>query len=313
MIFKRHRPTEYRLTLNVLMGLYHAQKNGYKIFLDIESDYHQLLHRIKEQAHSTTDIAATIWTGRTIGTRIPTDVMALFENTLQKALQIKIHPSAKGLAWSIIACMTRNDDLHRHVSALAKLAAERYIDHDTNLVRQTPIGLRRNWSSFGAHSYMAYAFLLLARKTGSENYKNIGMDIIQKLVQLQGDKGQWGWMYNTKHGIVVDFYPIYSVHQYAYAPFFLIEAIDMGYEELREPLLKGFNWILGQNELGKSMVSNTHNVVWRNVVRRSLNLKPMKIARGAGVTWFGLNPGPLEDSFLRINRECWSFEMALPL
>ena len=120
-------------------------------------------------------------------------------------------------------------------------------------------------------------------------------------------------MYNTKHGIVVDFYPVYSVHQYAYAPFFLIEAIDMGYKELREPLLKGFNWILGLNELGKSMVSSTHGVVWRNVVRKSLNLKPVKIARGAGVSWFGLSPGPIEADSLRINRECWSFEMALPL
>jgi len=94
--------------MNALMGFHHARTAGYKVFLDIESDYHRLAEQIDEQAGSTINIAATAWTGRTIGTELPHKVAALFHDRLQNARQLtSLGP--KALAWLIIACLNDGD------------------------------------------------------------------------------------------------------------------------------------------------------------------------------------------------------------
>jgi hypothetical protein len=313
MVHVRDRNREYRFTMNALMGLHQAQTQGSGVFLNIESDYHDMAARIDEQSGSTEDIAATVWTGRCIGTEIPHKATLLFHNRLENAPRMK-RLSAKGLAWLIAACLTSSgEEYYVNALALSALAAERYIHAETALVREVTAGLRRDWASFGAQSYMAYAFLLLARRTGSAWARSLGLRIARRLVQLQGREGQWGWMYHVPSGRVADFYPIYSVHQYAYAPFFLVEAIDQGYDEFREPLVRGFRWILGQNELGQSMVEPMHQVVWRRVIRRGPNSKLIKVLRGMVIIHCGLKSGIKGADAVQIDRQCWGFEMALPL
>ena len=208
--------------------------------------------------------------------------------------------------------MINGDRYHGEAITLARLAKEHYVNPHNNLVYETPVGLRHNWSSFGAHAYMAYAFLTLSKVTGKEWCRHIGIRIARKLVELQGSEGQWGWMYSMQRGIVVDFYPIFSVHQYAYAPLFLTAALDFGYDEFYKPLVKGFRWIFGENEIGESMVSREHCIVWRNLIRKPPNPKLLKIARGGFINYLGLKARLERSETLQINRECWSFEMALP-
>ena len=308
----RDRGLEYRFTMNALMCLHEAKKHGYEVSLDIETDYHRVAKRIDEHAASPLDTAATVWTGRSIDTDIPVKVLSLFQNFLKNASQMKTL-GPKALAWSIIACLQGGKDHYENALALAKLAADRYIHASTGLVRQNPFGLDRNWAPFGAQSYMAYAFLMLAQKTGNEWIRNTGLLITRRLVQLQGPSGQWGWMYHVPTGRVADYYPVFSVHQYAYAPFFLLEAIDQGYDEFRESLVKGFRWILGQNEMGQSMVDPMHRIVWRRIVRKGVNSRPVKVLRSMLIIYGGLKSGPKRANAVQIDHQCWGFEMALPL
>jgi len=313
MLYARDHTREYRFTMNALMGLCHAQKQGSSVFLDIESVYHGMVaSRIEEQASSPEDIAATVWTGRCIGTAIPPKTLSLFQDQMENAPQMK-RLSAKALAWSMVACLTGGEENHHTALSLAKLAAERFVHKKTALVREVTVGIRRDWASFGAHSYMAYAFLLLARKTKNPWARDIGLRIIRRLVQLQGQNGQWAWMYHVPSGKVADFYPVFSVHQYAYAPFFLLEAINQGYDEFREPLVRGFRWILGKNELGQSMVEPSHQIIWRQMIRKWPNTKLIKVLRGMAVIHCGLNAGIKGADAVQIDRQCWGFEMALPL
>ena len=312
MMHIRDRNLEYRFTMNALMGLHRLQSYGTEVFLNIESEYHLIAERIDEHANSPLDIAATVWTGRCLGTEIPKKIQSLFQSLLKNAPQMK-QLGPKALAWSIAACLTGATDDHRHANSLAKLAAEKYIHPESGLVRQDPSGFRRNWAPFGAQSYMIFAFLFLARLTENAWAKDIGLFMARKLVQLQGKEGQWGWMYHVPTGRVVDYYPVFSVHQYAYAPLFLLEAIDNGYEEFREPLVKGFRWVLGQNEMGQSMVDSAHQIVWRRVFRRAANAKLMKVLRAMLIIYGGLKSEIITADALDIDHQCWGFEMALPL
>jgi len=308
----RDRKLEYLFTMNALMGLHQARTQGSEVFLDIDSDYHFMAARVDEYSRYFLNTAATVWTGRCIGTEIPPKVTSLFHDRLEDAPRMK-HLEAKELAWLIVACLTGGKEYHENALALATLAAERYIHAGTALVREDPAGLRKDWASFGAHSYMAYAFLLLARRIESEWARGLGLRIARKLLQLQGPEGQWGWMYHVPNGRVADYYPIYSVHQYAYAPFFMVEAIDQGYDEFREPLVRGFRWILGQNELGQSMVEPMHQVVWRRMIRRGAEAKLLKVFRGMVTIHCGLKSGTKGADAVQIDRQCHGFEMALPL
>ncbi len=312
MVHVRDRNLEYRFTMNTLMGLHRLRMQGVKVFLDIESDYHGMGKRIDEHLDSPLDIAATVWTGRCLGTEVPPKALSSFQNLLNNAPQMK-RLGPKALAWSIIACLTGETDDYKHALALAKLAAQRYIHPVTGLVRQEPFGFRRNWAPFGAQSYMAFAFLHLARKTGNDWARDLGLRTVRKLVQLQGEDGQWGWMYHVPTGKVVDYYPVFSVHQYAYAPFFLLEAIDQGYQEFREPLVKGFRWILGKNEMGQSMVEPARQIVWRRVIRKGSDSKLIKLSRAMLIIHGGLKARTKKALNLDIDRQCWGFEMALPL
>jgi hypothetical protein len=93
----------------------------------------------------------------------------------------------------------------------------------------------------------------------------------------------------------------------------LLEAIDQGYEEFREPLVNGFRWILGHNEIGQSMVEPMHQIVWRRVIRRDANSKLIKVLRAMLIIHGGLKSGTKKANALDIDHQCWGFEMALPL
>ena len=308
----RDRDSEFKFTMNALMGLHRARAAGSEVFLDIESIFHRLAEKVSEQAGSPENIAATVWAGSSIGTEVPKEALTLFEAVVDRAA-CRPFLSGQGLAWTIAASIYIGEGYIDKALELAKCAVERYIHPCSSLVRHTPSGLRRDWASFAASCYMAYAFLLLGRKTANEEAKQVGLKIARALAGLQGPQGQWAWFYHVPSGRVADYYPVYSVHQHAMAPFFLLEAFDQGYYEFKEPLLRGFRWVFGENELRLGMVDNTHHVIWRSVTRREHFAKLGRLARAIGVTYAGLSSGIEVHDMLCINKECRSYELGWAL
>ena len=161
---------------------------------------------------------------------------------------------------------------------------------------------------------MAYAFLRLAKETGSDRVHAMGLRIARKLVELQGPQGQWGWLYHVPTGSVADYYPVYSAHQHSMAPAILLEAIDQGYDEFREPLRKSLRWILGENEIASDMTDRKHSVIWRSVLRKGINSSwPIRSARAVSVAYAGLDCGIEKRDRLVINKECRPYELGWAL
>ncbi|MDB5610855.1 MAG: hypothetical protein JWP25_7755 [Bradyrhizobium sp.] len=69
-------------------------------------------------------------------------------------------------------------------------------------------------------------------------------------------------------GRVLDFYEVYSVHQYGMAPALLECAECHDVQEARAALTKGFHWVLGENQLGKSMLIPKLQLSIRSQVRK---------------------------------------------
>jgi hypothetical protein len=308
MVNLRNRNQEYMYSMNTLMGLHKAQANGGVLFLDVKSDYQHLTAGIAERSGSPECILATVWTGSCLCMEVPAGLMSIFRRILEGAVGA-LHLTAQGLAWAIAACTEIGGEYLDKADELIQIANKRYIYPQNALVRHVPVGFRRDWASFAASCYMAYAFLLFGRKTESDKAKGVGLRIARALVSLQGPQGQWAWFYHIPSGKVADYYPVYSVHQHSMAPFFLLEAIDHGYAEFREPLLKGFRWVLGRNEVEQSMVDRTHRVIWRSVSRRKVSAKLTRFARAIGSSTLGLNYRTVSSKDLLVNSECRSYEL----
>lgn len=311
-VANQRSPNQYQYSMNALMGLHKVQGDGGASFLDVESDYHRLAAQIEAYSRFPERIAATIWTGRCLGLDVPSNAMSLFRGMLESVVDNPSLP-ALTLAWSIAACIGSGDEYLHRADGMVQIAEKRYFHPDSALVRHVPVGFRKDWASFTANCYMAYSLLLLARKAGNERAKRIGLRIARALVSLQGPLGQWAWFYHIPSGKVADYYPICSVHQHSMAPFFLLEGIDQGYPEFREPLLRGFRWVLGHNEVGQNMVDTTHRVIWRSLNRKGSFSRLRRFSRAVVSSNKELNSGIVSGEDLQINRECRCYELGWAL
>jgi hypothetical protein len=132
----------------------------------------------------------------------------------------------------------------------------------------------------------------------------------RKLIERQGFQGEWPWFFHVPSATVVDFYEIYSVHQYGMAPAFLERAEQHGVAEARGALIKGFRWVLGENALRRTMLIPELHLSIRSQVRRGeLNTKALRIGRAIsnGLLHHASRVSDSKDVQLRL--ECRSYEL----
>ena len=109
---------------------------------------------------------------------------------------------------------------------------------------------------------------------------------------------------------MVDFYEIYSVHQEGMAPAFLWPALRHGVPDATGALIKGFNWILGQNQLNCSMLWKREGIVCRSQVRRGeLNNRYKRAVRATVNSVIGRSGKLINPSQLELRLECRSYEL----
>ena len=96
---------------------------------------------------------------------------------------------------------------------------------------------------------------------------NLANQASQRIITLQGHRGEWGWFYYVPRAQIADFYEVYSVHQHGMAPAFLHHASAHGVSAAREALIKGFLWLFRNNEMRVSMLRPNERMFYRSQVR----------------------------------------------
>ena len=74
---------------------------------------------------------------------------------------------------------------------------------------------------------------------------------VARTLSIQGPRGEWPWLIRTSSGVVVDPYPVFSVHQDSMAMLFLLPANDRGIARAAEAIPKSLAWCFGANELAE--------------------------------------------------------------
>ncbi len=111
------------------------------------------------------------------------------------------------------------------------------------------VGYRRRFASLRDTNVPDDCVLSLWRAYGRRQFAiDMARDCARKLIKLQGPQGEWPWFFDAAQGQVLDFYEVYSVHQYGMAPAFALIACGTQRSSFREGGFgsKGFQVGIGQ-------------------------------------------------------------------
>jgi hypothetical protein len=198
-----------------------------------------------------------------------------------------------------------NVDAHR----LFGFLASRYFCQST-LFFDSPAGVRRRFGSFATQTYLALACYHYGEYASDNSALAMANACVRTLIALQGPMGEWPWFFDVKSGRVLDFYEIYSVHQYGMAPAFLECAERHGVLNAREALIKGFNWVLGHNALSVPMIVPDLQLTIRSQLRRrEMHTKGPRAMRAIRNACLKVPAAFVAPGDLALRQECRSYEL----
>jgi hypothetical protein len=169
-------------------------------------------------------------------------------------------------------------------------------------------GARRRFASFATQTYLSIACYHYGEYANDPAAIKLATTCVQKLIALQGQQGEWPWFFDAVSGRVLDFYEVYSVHQYGMAPALLECAERHNVRGAKDALVKGFKWVLGENQLGRSMLVPELGLSIRSQIRKNeLSTKAPRILRAVKNACLGRNSGLIDSSGVGLRLECRSY------
>lgn len=165
----------------------------------------------------------------------------------------------------------------------------------TGFPRET---LYRRLGSFSDQIYAIYALSTFARAFQIEEPLESALGCANSICALQGDMGQWWFLYDKRTSRVVNRYPVVSAHQDGTAPCGLLALEEATGRSFHKSIFKGLSWIAGANELGVDLRNLDRTLIWE-----SMDLKE-RIARYWEMALSFMNTsGQADASRLRIRYE----------
>ncbi|MGC1465848.1 MAG: hypothetical protein WA792_08960 [Pseudolabrys sp.] len=226
-----------------------------------------------------------------------------------KWLEFRAQDTGMILMGVVAQASAGNREWRRFAGPLFEFLTKRYHSR-SGLFFDAPSGLRRRFSSFATQTYLAMACYHYGEFAGDLVAIEMANACTRRLIAQQGPQGEWPWFFDTKRGAAVDFYEVYSVHQYGMAPALLECAERHGVREARVALIKGFNWVLGDNQLAMPMLAPGLQLSIRSQVRkRELHTKALRMLRALQNTCLRRPASLVDPDSLTVRRECRSYEL----
>lgn len=121
-------------------------------------------------------------------------------------------------------------------------------------------------TSFAAQVYPLHGLAAYYLHTGETPAPALAR-VADRIVDAQGPLGQWWWIYSSRARVVLEGYPVYSVHQDGMAFLGLVELERLGLGSFLEPLALGLDWVFAANELESTLVRREPPLVHRCIQR----------------------------------------------
>jgi hypothetical protein len=297
-------------TLNVLLGMSRLVEapDG----MDASEVFHRNVAQLTKLPVPTYAFGMALWTAAELGLDLPEEVARRLSRLLREQREWEMFRAQDlGMLLTGIVAQARKGqtEWHGFAGPLFSFLWDRY-HSDSGLFFDTSSGFRRRFASFATQIYLSIACYHYGEFAGSPQAIAAANACARKLIDLQGPRGEWPWFFDARSGRVLDFYEVYSVHQYGMAPALLELAEHHNVRGAREALVKGFHWVLGENQLGQSMLVPELGLSIRSQVRKNeLMTKTPRILRAVKNAYLGISSGLIESSDLALRLECRSYEL----
>ena len=124
------------------------------------------------------------------------------------------------------------------------------------------------------------------------------LDCANSICELQGELGQWWFLYDKHGSRIVNRYPVFSVHQDGTAPASLLALGGVTGQSFHKSIYKGLSWITGANELGNDLRNLDGTMIWDSIGPKRRTSKWWELAR----SFMRISGGPQPNN-LRIRYE----------
>jgi hypothetical protein len=297
-------------TLNVLLGMSRLVElpDG----IDVSDIFRRNVVQLTMLPVPTYAFGMALWAAAELDLDIPEEVARRVRSLLMDSGEWEmLRAQDLGMLLTGIVAQARKGrtDWHGFAGPLFSFLWDRY-HSESGLFFDAPSGFRRRFASFATQIYLSIACYHYGEFAGSAEAIAAANACARKLIDLQGPRGEWPWFFDARSGRVLDFYEVYSVHQYGMAPALLELAERHNVRGAREALIKGFNWVLGENQLGQSMLVPELNLSVRSQVRKAeLLTKTPRVLRAVKNAYFGISAGLIDSSDVSLRLECRSYEL----
>ena len=297
-------------TLNVLLGM--ARVQHVPRHLDLAEIFRRNVGHLPSLPVSKYAFGVALWTSAELGLAIPDSVLNFInENVLNEDRWHSFRAQDLGMILAGVTAQARGDKAKWAPIAtkLFQFLLERY--HATSgLFFDAAVGPRRRFSSFATQTYLTLACYAFGELMSDDRAIKAANGCTRKLIERQGPQGEWPWFFDAATGRVLDFYEVYSVHQYGMAPAFLERAEQHGVLEARNAIVRGFNWVLGNNQLAKPMLVPELSLSIRSQVRKGeLRTKNLRVSRAIRNAMFRVEAALVDPNEIVLRLECRSYEL----
>jgi hypothetical protein len=119
--------------------------------------------------------------------------------------------------------------------------------------------------TFSDQIYAIHALTMFARTFQIEEPLESALGCANSVCALQGDMGQWWFLYDKYNRRVVTRYPVFSAHQDGTAPCVLLALEEATGRSFQKAIFKGLEWVAGANELGNDLRNSERAVIWDSI------------------------------------------------
>jgi hypothetical protein len=151
---------------------------------------------------------------------------------------------------------------------------------------------------FRDQMYAIYALSTFGKAFHIEEPLSPALNCANAMRALQGEMGEWWFLYDKRTGRVANRYPVFSWQQDGLAPLGLLAVGEATGQSFYEAIYKGLSWISGANQLGNDLRNVDQGVIWDSIQtkRRTPNYWE------AALNWLNATPKPMREQ-LRVHYE----------
>lgn len=297
-------------TLNVLLGLSRVKVVPKDI--DLARIYQQNVRQLPTLPVRDYAYGMALWAAAESGFEIPAEIAQHIDRLLSERdnwRRFKAQDLGMLLTGVVAQLKAGEERWRKFAQPLFSFLVERF-HSKSGLFFDAAVGYRRRFASFATQTYLTVACFHYGELTGDGEAIGMARDCVRKLIRMQGPQGEWPWFFDAKQGQVLDFYEVYSVHQYGMAPAFLECAERNDIPSARDALIKGFKWVLGNNQLQRSMLVPELQLSIRSQVRNGeLHTNKLRMIRAVQHAYLPRAARMIDPVNVMLRMECRSYEL----